>query len=119
MIVEDGDLHFGVVRRKVKDKLSKRPMHVHIGSFRYGRNHTMFWAFNTLDGILGWYKYQEEHTISWERSRCFIMVGHTRYDMPSENENFEEFIRHCLDVEAAFFDNKDCQRVLDEAGSMG
>ena len=52
----------------------------------------------------------------FERDKCFLMIGLTRYEMPPKHEDFEDFVRHCLDIEAAFYDNKRCLEVLDKAG---
>lgn len=128
MQVKDGDHEFGMPnRKKVRDKLSKRPIHVSEMIYQsFNRNYRVFWAFNTLEGILEWYEKRMEdiyfyHAPEGESSNSnsvFLMIGLTRYELPSKDEDFENFIRHCLDIEAAFFDNEDCQRVLDEAGSM-
>ncbi len=119
MQVKDGDRFF-TKSPIVKDKLSKRP--IHVSEYVYdGRNsRRVFWAFNTLRGLLHWYEERQGNADRFfnrfERDKCFLLIGHTRYEMPPKHEDFEDFVRHCLDIEAAFYDNQRCLEVLDKAG---
>ena len=122
MQVRDGDRYFtkNPTITLVKDKLSKRPMHVSEEVYDGRCTHRVFWAFNTLRGILAWYNdrigNENIYFNRFVRDKCFLMIGHTRYEMPPKHEDFEDFVRHCLDIEAAFYDNQRCLEVLDKAG---
>ncbi len=121
MKVLNGEAAYGdetpTLNRGKRQKLSKRPLLVFDNDVEHG---WCWWAFTSVKALCVWYWRAERRGTQYDsakldRKATKLMVGHTQYDFPPESEDFRAFIIHCLDIEAAFYDNAQCKEVMEAA----
>ena len=117
MRVLNGEAAYGdetpTLSRGKRQKLSKRPLLVFDHDVEQG---WVWWAFESVKALCVWYWKADRRGTQWDsakldRKATKLMIGHTMYDFPGEHEDFQAFIMHCLDIEAAFYDNDQCKDV--------